>query len=305
MDPRILAAGLVPRSTRHFGVPVLCDPYIYVHRNGYWCGVFFEEELENYLKREIRAGDTVIDVGMNVGHVSIPAAVLVGAAGSVISFEPNRDLASAVEAHAAELGLRQLTILPYGLGDVAGTFELRMDPAHTGGASFRDRIDDLSFTKSVTCETRVGDEVLAGRKLSGRVLLKMDVEGFEIQALTGLSKTLDRVDHAVIEVEKRRHALEAQGLTVGSVTWRDEAASWPQALETDRSQVIDPDSLGIHICGPAEAELAIILFRGGWADVDFIVSLTDAGVIPANDVTSAREFGELLDRCVARVFGPQ
>lgn len=66
----------------------------------------------------------------------------------------------------------------------------------------------------------------------------------------------------------------------------------------------DPDSIGVRITGLAETELCVVLFRGGWADVDFIASIDDAGVLPAPDVGSPQGFGNLLDRCVSRVFGP-
>ncbi|MEU0717117.1 hypothetical protein ABZ498_08020 [Streptomyces lavendulocolor] len=112
------------------------------------------------------------------------------------------------------------------------------------------------------------------------------------------------LDEAVAAVAARQPAWQAAGLAVGPVTWRDEAAPWPQRLEIDRSEVSEPDSIGIHVRNSHEAELHVVLYRGGWADVDYIASIDDAGVIPAPAMTSAQAFGALLDTCVARVFGP-
>ncbi|MEV7603717.1 hypothetical protein AB0O91_40740 [Kitasatospora sp. NPDC089797] len=67
--------------------------------------------------------------------------------------------------------------------------------------------------------------------------------------------------------------------------------------------MIDPDSVGVLISGPVEAELSVVLFRGGWADVDFVAGTDDAGAFPASGIASAREFGVRLDGWVARVFG--
>ncbi|WP_037622133.1 hypothetical protein [Streptomyces aureus] len=111
------------------------------------------------------------------------------------------------------------------------------------------------------------------------------------------------LDEAAAAVAARRPAWQAAGLTVKPVTWRDEAAPWPQRLETDRSKVSDPDSIGIHVRNSRDAELHVVLYRGGWADVDHITSIDDAGVIPAPAMTSAQVFGALLDTCAARVFG--
>ena len=200
MDPAVLPCGLVERPTKRFGVNILCDPYLYVHRDGYWCGVFFEEEVEAYIARELRPGDTVIDVGMNVGHVTIPAAAVVGPTGKVIAFEPNLDLVRQVGTLAQRQNLAQVRIMPFGLGAVDGMFELRMEPAHDGGATFRPAFESNAFSVAMKCEVKVGDAVLRDEPFTGRVFMKMDVEGFEIQALEGLSETLSRVDHAIIEV---------------------------------------------------------------------------------------------------------
>ena len=200
LDTRLLPDELVLRPARNISVNVLCNPHIYVHQSYYWCGVFYEEEVENYMLREIKAGDTVIDVGMNVGHVSIPAAKLVGAQGRVIAFEPNTNLVKQVEALALQQGLTQLTIKPYGLGMQPGTFALQIDTKHTGGATFRTLTDNTEFDMTIEAKVEIGDAVLNREKLPGRVFLKMDVEGFELCALQGLADTLKTVNHAIIEI---------------------------------------------------------------------------------------------------------
>ncbi|MEU4359127.1 hypothetical protein [Streptomyces virginiae] len=93
------------------------------------------------------------------------------------------------------------------------------------------------------------------------------------------------------------------GLEVGQVTWRDAEASWPQPLEADRARVQNPDSLGVVISGPGEAELSVVLFRGGWADVDFIASLAHAGSLPASGIASPTDFETRMNQWVAHVFG--
>jgi FkbM family methyltransferase len=201
MDPLVLPRGLVERPKKRLPVRVLCDPYVYVHRNDYWCGVFFEEEVENYLLREVAPGDTVIDVGMNVGHVALPAAARVGPAGTVIAFEPNGELVERVQRIAREQDLGQLVVYGFGLGNADAQVELRMDPDHSGGASFRaGSAGAAGAQRALACRVRRGDAVIRKEWLKRRVFLKMDVEGFELEALEGLRETLPRVDHAIVEV---------------------------------------------------------------------------------------------------------
>ncbi|MEU5951040.1 hypothetical protein [Streptomyces sp. NPDC047525] len=112
------------------------------------------------------------------------------------------------------------------------------------------------------------------------------------------------LDLAAAQISARRRQWTTAGLVAGPLTWRDAAADWPWRLEQDRSRVEDPDSVGISIAGPADAELLVVLFRGGWADVDFLASLDEDVVSEAPEPGSPQEFGELLDGYVLRAFGP-
>ncbi|MFG2908376.1 hypothetical protein ACGF13_25335 [Kitasatospora sp. NPDC048286] len=47
----------------------------------------------------------------------------------------------------------------------------------------------------------------------------------------------------------------------------------------------------------------MVLFRGGWADVDYLARVDDAGALPASGIDSAAVFGARLDEWVIRVFG--
>ncbi|MFE7036818.1 hypothetical protein ACFU9Y_41655 [Streptomyces sp. NPDC057621] len=57
------------------------------------------------------------------------------------------------------------------------------------------------------------------------------------------------------------------------------------------------------ISGPADAELSVVLFRGGWADANFSNGLADAGTLPAADIASAAAFAGQLDQWGLHVFG--
>ncbi|MFB7678428.1 hypothetical protein ACFC26_44250 [Kitasatospora purpeofusca] len=110
------------------------------------------------------------------------------------------------------------------------------------------------------------------------------------------------LDEAVLEVERRRSHWEASGLTVEPVTWRDETREWPQQLELDRAAVVNADSFGVVLTGLG-GELSVVLFRGGWTDVDYFAGIDDAGTMPTTAIGSAAAFGDQLDSYVARVFG--
>ena len=199
LDERVLERSLTARGLRG-GPAVLCDPYRYAHRLPYWTGRLHEEDLEAYLRGSVGSGDTVIDVGANCGHFTALGAHLVGRQGRVYAFEPIPRLAEAVREHCRRLGFSQVEVFAMALGDANGMARLHVRGDEEGVSNLRGPVPG-GDSEVLDVPVRLGDDVLAGREMPGRVFLKMDVEGFELSALSGLRHLLrTRVDHAVIEV---------------------------------------------------------------------------------------------------------
>ncbi|MBT2468126.1 hypothetical protein J7E97_09590 [Streptomyces sp. ISL-66] len=110
------------------------------------------------------------------------------------------------------------------------------------------------------------------------------------------------LDQAVAEITARLPAWTESGLEPGPVTWLDQAAPWPQRLETHRALIADPCSIGVRIRGAdGWRELQLVLYRGGWADLD---ALTDEELVTeCPRIASPEEFGNLLDSSVTRFLG--
>ena len=60
-----------------------------------------EVQVQEALRRTVRAGDVVWDVGANIGSFALLAAGLVGPAGRVIAIEPEAGCAAAIRSSAA------------------------------------------------------------------------------------------------------------------------------------------------------------------------------------------------------------
>lgn len=122
---------------------------------------------------------------------------------------------------------------------------------------------------------------------------------------TGQDCFMDHVidlDSAAAEINTRFSAWEASGLVPCAITWMDGLASWPQPLETDRTRVSDPYSIGVRIQGAdGWTELHLVLYRGGWADLD---ALTEHELrTEAPSISNPKEFGRFLDSTVTRFLG--
>ena len=143
----------------------------------------YEERFHHALLGAVRPGDTVWDVGANVGFYTEKFLNLVGDAGHVVAIEPAP--ASADRCRALDDGKGRLTVMQVALGRSTGT--VRFSVAGD---------DQTSVTNKVSDDGGVEVEMLTGDALLGRLenrqpdILKLDVEGFETDALEGMTPRL-------------------------------------------------------------------------------------------------------------------
>ncbi len=78
---------------------------------------------------------------------------------------------------------------------------------------------------------------------------------------------------AVVTEEWHRYA------RVGPFTWRDERASWPQPILTDRTAIEVPESLGVTLFR-GDDEFQAVVWTGGWADVGLLMDWTILELCP-------------------------
>lgn len=172
------------------GVTVPIDTADWMATNIYR-GLYERAEV-HVVARLLDVGDTVIDVGANIGLYSVVAAHAVGGTGRVVAYEPlpetHRLLAATIERHR----LAQVEPVPAAATDVDGPIELRLasDAAHTGLATLRELGPPDGYTVHVIdgerLDTRFGED-----RVDEIALLKIDAEGAEGQVLRGARDLLD------------------------------------------------------------------------------------------------------------------
>ncbi len=141
-----------------------------------------DPKISRILRRLLRPGDTVLDVGANVGVIALQASRLVGESGTVHAFEPQPNLASLLRQSAALNGLSNLRVHEMALGAEQGTLSLWVPDGNAGAASLVRR---GSSGRSISVPVRTVDEVMEELAAKHVRLIKMDVEGFEGDVLAG------------------------------------------------------------------------------------------------------------------------
>jgi FkbM family methyltransferase len=168
---------------------------MYVGRSFAEYGEYSEGEVEVF-RQVLRPGDVALDIGANLGAHTLPFARLVGPGGAVFAFEPQRILFQILCGNVALNEIGNVRALPFALGRSAGSIKVpALDYAginNFGGVSL-----GTEHGENVTMIT------LDQLGLAKVRLIKIDVEGMELDVLGGAGATLARC-RPILYVENDR-----------------------------------------------------------------------------------------------------
>ena len=150
----------------------------------------YEPEVCAFLRRVLKPGGTFIDCGANVGYFSIQAGALVGKSGTVVAIEANPETYTLLERNlrANHFGLPVHCALTSQPGEV----ELFVPGAWDVYSSLRaDGVVEGVVDHSYKVRARTLDDVINELNLSRVDLVKIDIEGGELDVLRSAPKLLN------------------------------------------------------------------------------------------------------------------
>jgi FkbM family methyltransferase len=183
----------------------------YVGRAVYYFGDL-DPKITWIIKRLLRPGDQVLDIGANLGVVTLWMSKLVAERGTVHAFEPNPMLCGMIQTALARNHAANVTLHQHALGDASGKLVLHVPDGNCGAASFIRGQSRPGHAHEVPVMKL--DEIVLGKGASEIALVKIDVEGFELQVLTGASRVLRELRPAAILFESNE---ESTHKTMGPV----------------------------------------------------------------------------------------
>lgn len=157
--------------------------------NGCWLGSF-EYDKQRLMSSMLHAGDTVYDVGANVGYYTLLASHKVGPTGRVVAFEPLHVNVRVVQRHLRLNRLRNVSVHEVAVSDHDG--RARFAP-HASNA-----MGKLSDSGTVEVATVSLDSLTNAAQLQDPNLIKIDVEGAEVGVLRGAAQLLGRARPAIL-----------------------------------------------------------------------------------------------------------
>lgn len=163
--------------------------------------VIYRPVFEGSLKRY--SIDTVIDVGANTGQFAREIHKMLPAAKRIYSFEPLKDIFSTMEKNCADIpGFKAFNIA---LGNQDGTTEIKRSAYSPSssllvmGALHKRRYPKTAETRKQTISVKKLDTIASELDLSGNVLIKMDVQGFEGEVIKGGTSTIAKAKVLLLE----------------------------------------------------------------------------------------------------------
>jgi FkbM family methyltransferase len=141
-----------------------------------------------WLKEHLSAGDYVVDCGAHHGLMSVLCAKWVGEKGRVTTFEALPTNAEVIKKNVLLNGLSNVTIRNEAVGKENGTISFTLD----SNASVATDVDKRTIEVPLVN--------LDSALETAPTLLKIDVEGFELEVLKGASKLLQSRPALAIEI---------------------------------------------------------------------------------------------------------
>ena len=185
-------------------------------RQSYFLQRYYDLPGQLLLQAALRPGDRFIDVGANIGMMTLLGARCVSETGHVEAFEPNPVAFARLNEHIQINHLSNVTARQLALSDQPGELVLRVIGAHTGCGTLGaiSEHDKAAISMEATVQVARGDDLLAPDDRP--TLIKIDVEGFECNVLSGLQRML-RETRAMILTETIDAYLRRANSSIGKL----------------------------------------------------------------------------------------
>jgi len=155
-----------------------------------------EKSTTDLFEKTIKKGNTVLDVGANIGYFTLLSARLVGENGKVFSFEPEPKNFTYLKKNIEINNYHWVSTFQKAVSDQNGVAKLFICDYDTGHHTINRQDGIRAYSRgriakerSIDIETVTLDNFL--REKTNRInAIKMDVEGAEMLALSGMDRIL-------------------------------------------------------------------------------------------------------------------
>jgi FkbM family methyltransferase len=160
----------------------------------------YEEDIVNWITARFRpySGGVFVDVGANFGWYSCLFGRIAGDKGKVFLFEPEPKNVALLKGNLKRNGVRAYNLHEAAVGSSAGRQSLML--AHWSNPGAHSLIKSGWSSGSLQVPVVTLDETVLPKLGEDRVsLMKIDIEGFELEAIRGAPGLIERTDAIILE----------------------------------------------------------------------------------------------------------
>lgn len=178
----------------------------------YYTGTY-EKGTLHIIKNILNSGSVFVDIGANIGLMSVFSSILVQESGKIFSFEPNPATYDILKKNIELNNLSNINAEPLGIGSVKKTTKI-YDQWDSGRGS-ASMIKPEHVTNSYDVEVVTLSDYFNDFQNDIDVI-KIDIEGYELEALRGAEKIIrEKLPVLIIEIsDNRMNFEEANGTDI-------------------------------------------------------------------------------------------
>jgi FkbM family methyltransferase len=177
----------------------------------------YEPSMRRTLETHLAPGDVFVDLGANEGYFSVIGARLVGEKGRVVAIEPQERLSAVIAANLALNGLESVHVAQVAITDSPAPVTLYLTPdINTGSTGLHRSLSYNLPTQRANAQTL--SALLDSLGLDHVDLMKVDIEGFEYEALLGSPEVFRQHRIRAIALELHPAIIKARGKDDGDIT---------------------------------------------------------------------------------------
>lgn len=214
------------------GLRLRCHPHSTAASHAIYTRGLYDYDEMGFMEHYLRPGDSFIDVGANIGIYSLLAAGLVGPSGSVDSFEADPQVFAALQENIALNSLVNVRLHQKAVSNREGSIGFTQGNDQTGHIATNAASSAIPVT---ACRL---DTTLSGRSFA---MGKIDIEGYELQALQGAHELLKAANPPVWQLECVGRLLRPLGLQPADIAHWLAAQGYTLTLyEADQRCLLTP-----------------------------------------------------------------
>lgn len=180
-------------ATTKFGAKIFVTLPDLIQSRIYFFG-FWEPNLTHFIRHSLRAGDSFVDVGANIGYFSLLASRIVGERGQVFSVEASPFIHKKFLRNIDINKCRNIRSFNVAASDMEGSLSIYLGNNENLGATTT--VASIAVKSAQKLEAVIPAKplpaIIGVENLLGARLIKIDVEGAELSVVRGIGQLLDK-----------------------------------------------------------------------------------------------------------------